>query len=202
MPSPWCMPRCGWQARLINVDARCHRSGRRGAAVVSARHFRRRHAPDRGAYRLISIEAREVGGLPPERGTRRVIATGPLTALSLAKRSRRRPAGTHWPFSMPLRDRSFRHDDMNVAWFQSRYVQGRGARRHGRTTTSTADGQGAVRRPVSRRLVAGDKTPSANGKARPIYRTACPAASRSWRNADSETLRHGPIEADGSHNSA
>ena len=156
---------------------------RRRGAGGRPRGLRRRPSPRRSRrIRSSRIAREEVEGLPPEEWGPAIVATGPLTAPSLARGhprpDRRRVAGLLRRHRADRAPRLHRHGQglVPVALRQGR------ARRHRGRLHQLPDGPGAVRRlhpgPDRRATRSGSRS---GRPRRPISTAAC--RSRSWPSA-------------------
>ncbi len=143
------------------------------------------------AHPLITIEREEVTGLPPDDWDQAIVATGPLTAPSLAQAIAERTGADALAFFDAIAPIvHFDSIDMNVCWFQSRYDKlGPGG-----------TGKDYINCPMDRAqyeafvqaLVDGDKTEFKQWEGTPYFDGCLPVEIMAERGP--ETLRHGPMK--------
>jgi len=162
-----------------------------GALAVDREAFSAAVTRQIEAHPLISIERGEVGGLPPEAWDQAIIATGPLTAPSLAEAIAQATGADALAFFDAIAPIvHFDTIDMNVAWFQSRYDKiGPGG-----------TGKDYINCPMDKAqyeafvaaLVAGDKTAFREWEGTPYFDGCLPIEIMAERGP--ETVRHGPMK--------
>ncbi len=143
------------------------------------------------AHPLITIVREEVSGLPPEEWDQAVIATGPLTAPSLAQAIADRTGADSLAFFDAIAPIiHFDTIDMNVCWFQSRYDK----------VGPGGTGKDYINCPMDRHqyeafvqaLVDGQKTEFKEWEGTPYFDGCLPIEVMAERGP--ETLRHGPMK--------
>jgi methylenetetrahydrofolate--tRNA-(uracil-5-)-methyltransferase len=142
------------------------------------------------AHPLITIAREEVAGLPPADWDRSIIATGPLTAPSLAEAIAPRPARTRSPSSTPSRRSSISTRSTWTSPGSSRAT----TRRPGGT------GKDYINCPMDKEqyeafveaLLAGEKTEFKEWEGTPYFDGCLPIEVMAERGR--ETLRHGPMK--------
>jgi methylenetetrahydrofolate--tRNA-(uracil-5-)-methyltransferase len=144
------------------------------------------------AHPLVSIDRREVAGLPPEEWASVIVATGPLTSPALAQAVLALTGEKELAFFDAIAPVVYRESvNMDVAWFQSRYDK------------PGPGGTGAdyLNCPMDRdqyeafldALIAGEKTSFKEWEANTPYFDGClPIEVMAERGR--ETLRHGPMK--------
>ncbi|QKV20526.1 methylenetetrahydrofolate--tRNA-(uracil(54)-C(5))-methyltransferase (FADH(2)-oxidizing) TrmFO [Oricola thermophila] len=140
---------------------------------------------------LISVIREEITGLPPEDWDQVIIATGPLTAPSLAEAIAAHTGSDALAFFDAIAPIvHFDSIDMDIAWFQSRYDKpGPGG-----------TGKDYINCPLDREryeafidaLLAGDKTEFKEWEGTPYFDGCLPIEVMAERGR--ETLRHGPMK--------
>jgi len=162
-----------------------------GALAVDREAFSAAVTRQIEAHPLISIEREEVGGLPPEAWDQAIIATGPLTAPSLAEAIAQATSADALAFFDAIAPIvHFDTIDMNVAWFQSRYDK----------VGPGGTGKDYINCPMDKAqyetlvaaLVAGDKTAFREWEGTPYFDGCLPIEIMAERGP--ETLRHGPMK--------
>ncbi|MCG6115138.1 MAG: methylenetetrahydrofolate--tRNA-(uracil(54)-C(5))-methyltransferase (FADH(2)-oxidizing) TrmFO [Mesorhizobium sp.] len=162
-----------------------------GALAVDREAFSAAVTRQIEAHPLISIEREEVGGLPPEAWDQAIIATGPLTAPSLAEAIAQATGADALAFFDAIAPIvHFDTIDMNVAWFQSRYDK----------VGPGGTGKDYINCPMDKAhyeafvaaLVAGDKTAFREWEGTPYFDGCLPIEIMAERGP--ETLRHGPMK--------
>ncbi len=143
------------------------------------------------AHPLISIAREEVAGLPPQDWDLAVIATGPLTAPSLAEAIATETGADALAFFDAIAPIiHFDTIDMDVCWFQSRYDK----------VGPGGTGKDYINCPMSREqyeafvaaLIAGQKTEFKEWEGTPYFDGCLPIEIMAERGP--ETLRHGPMK--------
>ncbi|WP_018427693.1 methylenetetrahydrofolate--tRNA-(uracil(54)-C(5))-methyltransferase (FADH(2)-oxidizing) TrmFO [Hoeflea sp. 108] len=144
-----------------------------------------------GAHPLITIVREEITGLPPEDWDQAIIATGPLTAPSLAEAI---AAGTSSDalafFDAIAPIVHFDSIDMNTCWFQSRYDK----------VGPGGTGKDYINCPMDKEqydafiqaLMDGQKTEFKEWEGTPYFDGCLPIEVMAERGP--ETLRHGPMK--------
>ncbi|MEX0347240.1 MAG: methylenetetrahydrofolate--tRNA-(uracil(54)-C(5))-methyltransferase (FADH(2)-oxidizing) TrmFO, partial [Rhizobiaceae bacterium] len=140
---------------------------------------------------LIEIRREEIAGLPPEEWDQSIIATGPLTAPSLADAIAAETGADALAFFDAIAPIvHFDTVDMETAWFQSRYDKiGPGG-----------TGKDYINCPMNREqyeafiaaLLDGDKTEFKDWEGTPYFDGCLPIEVMAERGP--ETLRHGPMK--------
>jgi methylenetetrahydrofolate--tRNA-(uracil-5-)-methyltransferase len=140
---------------------------------------------------LIKVIREEVSGLPPEDWGQTIIATGPLTAATLADSIRTETGEKSLAFFDAIAPIVyFESIDMDKAWFQSRYDKiGPGG-----------TGKDYINCPLDKdqyyafieALIAGDKTEFKEWEGTPYFDGCLPIEIMAERGP--ETLRHGPMK--------
>ncbi|WP_279481442.1 methylenetetrahydrofolate--tRNA-(uracil(54)-C(5))-methyltransferase (FADH(2)-oxidizing) TrmFO [Aureimonas sp. SK2] len=143
------------------------------------------------AHPLVSVVREEVATLPPAEWGRTIVATGPLTAESLAEAIRAETGADALAFFDAIAPIvHFDSIDMDKAWFQSRYDK----------VGPGGTGKDYVNCPMDRAqyeafvaaLVAGDKTEFREWEGTPYFDGCLPIEVMAERGP--ETLRHGPMK--------
>ncbi|WP_425485450.1 methylenetetrahydrofolate--tRNA-(uracil(54)-C(5))-methyltransferase (FADH(2)-oxidizing) TrmFO [Chthonobacter rhizosphaerae] len=143
------------------------------------------------AHPLITIDRREVAGLPPADWDSVIVATGPLTSPALAEAVRGLTGAESLAFFDAIAPIvHFDSIDMGKAWFQSRYDK------------AGPGGTGAdyINCPMNRdeyeafidALLAGEKTSFKEWESTPYFDGCLPIEVMAERGR--ETLRHGPMK--------
>jgi methylenetetrahydrofolate--tRNA-(uracil-5-)-methyltransferase len=140
---------------------------------------------------LITIVREEIVGLPPLEWGQTIIATGPLTAASLAESIREQTSAQSLAFFDAIAPIvHFESIDMSKAWFQSRYDKmGPGG-----------TGKDYINCPLDKEqyyafvssLIDGDKTEFKEWEGTPYFDGCLPIEVMAERGV--ETLRHGPMK--------
>ncbi|WP_371346742.1 methylenetetrahydrofolate--tRNA-(uracil(54)-C(5))-methyltransferase (FADH(2)-oxidizing) TrmFO [Ancylobacter sp. IITR112] len=177
---------------LIMSCADRHQIPAGGALAVDRDGFAEAVTAAIAAHPLITVERREVAGLPPEAWDSVIIATGPLTSPALAEAIRARADEQALAFFDAIAPIiHFDSIDMSVCWFQSRYDK------------AGPGGTGAdyINCPMDKEqyetfvaaLVASDTVPFREFEANTPYFDGClPIEVMAARGP--ETLRHGPMK--------
>lgn len=162
-----------------------------GALAVDREGFADAVTATVSAHPLVTVDRREVAGLPPDEWDNVILATGPLTSPALAEAIR----GLTGRDSLAFFDAiapiiHFETIDMDSAWFQSRYDK------------AGPGGTGAdyINCPMDREqyeafvdaLLAGDKTAFKEFEGTPYFDGCLPIEVMAERGR--ETLRHGPMK--------
>ncbi len=185
-----------WEMRqlgsLIMAKGDAHQVPAGGALAVDRDGFSAAVTAALEAHPLVSIDRREVAGLPPADWSSVIVATGPLTSPALAEAILTLTGETELAFFDAIAPIVYRDSiDMDVAWFQSRYDK------------AGPGGTGAdyLNCPMNRdqyeafvdALIAGDKTDFKEWEANTPYFDGClPIEVMAERGR--ETLRHGPMK--------
>ena len=143
------------------------------------------------AHPLITIAREEVAGLPPADWDQAIIATGPLTAPSLAEAIAAETGADALAFFDAIAPIvHFDTIDMDVCWFQSRYDK----------VGPGGTGKDYINCPMDKAqyeafvqaLLDGDKTEFKEWEGTPYFDGCLPIEVMAERGA--ETLRHGPMK--------
>ena len=143
------------------------------------------------AHPLITIQREEVTGLPPAEWGQVIVATGPLTAPSLAEAIATETGADALAFFDAIAPIvHFETIDMNVAWFQSRYDK----------VGPGGTGKDYINCPMDKAqydafvqaLIEGGKTEFKQWEGTPYFDGCLPSEVMAERGV--ETLRHGPMK--------
>jgi len=143
------------------------------------------------AHPLITVERGEVTGLPPSEWDQAIIATGPLTAPSLAEAIARATGADALAFFDAIAPIvHFDTIDMNTCWFQSRYDK----------VGPGGTGKDYINCPMDKptyeafvqALIDGQKTEFKEWEGTPYFDGCLPIEIMAERGV--ETLRHGPMK--------
>ena len=143
------------------------------------------------AHPMISIDRREVAGLPPSEWTSVIVATGPLTSPGMAAAIAGLTGESELAFFDAIAPIVYRESvDMDVAWFQSRYDK----------TGPGGTGADYLNCPMDKdqyeafvdALISGDKTDFKGWENTPYFDGCLPIEVMAERGR--ETLRHGPMK--------
>ncbi|PLP60912.1 methylenetetrahydrofolate--tRNA-(uracil(54)-C(5))-methyltransferase (FADH(2)-oxidizing) TrmFO [Mesorhizobium loti] len=143
------------------------------------------------AHPLITIQREEVTGLPPAEWGQAIVATGPLTAPSLAEAIAAETGADALAFFDAIAPIvHFDTIDMNVAWFQSRYDK----------VGPGGTGKDYINCPMDKAqydafvqaLIEGGKTEFKQWEGTPYFDGCLPIEVMAERGV--ETLRHGPMK--------
>ncbi|MBZ3692996.1 methylenetetrahydrofolate--tRNA-(uracil(54)-C(5))-methyltransferase (FADH(2)-oxidizing) TrmFO [Phyllobacterium calauticae] len=176
---------------LIMASADSHQVPAGGALAVDRDGFAQAVTARLEAHPLITIEREEITGLPPEDWDKVIIATGPLTAPSLAEAIGRQTGADALAFFDAIAPIvHFDSIDMNTCWFQSRYDK----------VGPGGTGKDYINCPMTREqyeafvqaLIAGDKTEFKQWEGTPYFDGCLPIEVMAERGV--ETLRHGPMK--------
>ena len=177
---------------LILRAADAHQVPAGGALAVDREGFARAVTEAIEAHPRITMAREEVAGLPPEDWGSTIIATGPLTAPSLAASIRELTGADALAFFDAIAPIVHRESiDMDKAWFQSRYDK----------VGPGGTGADYINCPMDRAqydafiqaLIAGDKIGFKEWEASTPYFDGClPIEVMAERGP--ETLRHGPMK--------
>jgi methylenetetrahydrofolate--tRNA-(uracil-5-)-methyltransferase len=176
---------------LVMAAADAHQVPAGGALAVDRDGFSQAVTEKLVAHPLITIEREEIGGLPPPDWDQAIIATGPLTAPSLAQaiaESTGADALAFFDAIAPIVH--FDTIDMNTCWFQSRYDK----------VGPGGTGKDYINCPMDKAqydtfvqaLVEGEKTEFKQWEGTPYFDGCLPIEIMAERGA--ETLRHGPMK--------
>jgi methylenetetrahydrofolate--tRNA-(uracil-5-)-methyltransferase len=176
---------------LIMASGDAHQVPAGGALAVDRDGFSAAVTAKIEAHPLISIVREEVTGLPPSDWDQAIIATGPLTAPSLAEAI----SGLTGADSLAFFDAiapivHFDSIDMNICWFQSRYDK----------VGPGGTGKDYINCPMDKEqylafvdaLNAGQKTEFKEWEGTPYFDGCLPVEVMAERGV--ETLRHGPMK--------
>ncbi|GHD09760.1 methylenetetrahydrofolate--tRNA-(uracil(54)-C(5))-methyltransferase (FADH(2)-oxidizing) TrmFO [Tianweitania populi] len=162
-----------------------------GALAVDRDGFSQAVTAKLEAHPLITIEREEVAGLPPEAWDQVIIATGPLTAPSLAGAIQAQTGAAALAFFDAIAPIvHFDTIDMNKAWFQSRYDK----------VGPGGTGKDYINCPMDKdqyyafvqALIDGGKTEFKEWEGTPYFDGCLPIEVMAERGV--ETLRHGPMK--------
>ncbi|KQP67867.1 methylenetetrahydrofolate--tRNA-(uracil(54)-C(5))-methyltransferase (FADH(2)-oxidizing) TrmFO [Methylobacterium sp. Leaf112] len=177
---------------LILKAADAHQVPAGGALAVDRNGFAAAVTAALEAHPMVTIVREEVEGLPPEEWGRTIVATGPLTAPSLAQAIRDLTGAESLAFFDAIAPIVHRDSiDMDKAWFQSRYDK----------VGPGGTGADYINCPMDREqydafiqaLVDGDKIGFKEWEASTPYFDGClPIEVMAERGP--ETLRHGPMK--------
>ncbi|MBD24081.1 MAG: methylenetetrahydrofolate--tRNA-(uracil(54)-C(5))-methyltransferase (FADH(2)-oxidizing) TrmFO [Candidatus Marinimicrobia bacterium] len=184
------MRRCG---SLILNKADSHRVPAGSALAVDREGFSLAVQNVLLDHPLVTIERREVSGLPPENWDSTIVATGPLTSPAFSESIRKLTGEDSLSFFDAIAPIVHRESiNMDIAWFQSRYDKG-----------AEVEGGGAdyINCPLDKvqytnfinELVAADKTDFKEWEENTPYFEGClPIEVMAERGP--ETLAHGPMK--------
>jgi methylenetetrahydrofolate--tRNA-(uracil-5-)-methyltransferase len=176
---------------LIMASADSHQVPAGGALAVDRDGFAQAVTVRLEAHPLITIEREEITGLPPAEWDKVIIATGPLTAPSLAEAIGRQTGADALAFFDAIAPIvHFDSIDMNTCWFQSRYDK----------VGPGGTGKDYINCPMTKEqyeafvqaLIAGDKTEFKQWEGTPYFDGCLPIEVMAERGV--ETLRHGPMK--------
>jgi methylenetetrahydrofolate--tRNA-(uracil-5-)-methyltransferase len=162
-----------------------------GALAVDREGFSDAVTQSITGHPLIEIRREEVAGLPPAEWDQAIIATGPLTAPSLADDIAKATGADALAFFDAIAPIvHFDTIDLNVAWFQSRYDK----------VGPGGTGKDYINCPLDRNqyeafvtaLLEGDKTAFHEWEGTPYFDGCLPIEIMAERGP--ETLRHGPMK--------
>ncbi|KQT82562.1 methylenetetrahydrofolate--tRNA-(uracil(54)-C(5))-methyltransferase (FADH(2)-oxidizing) TrmFO [Aurantimonas sp. Leaf443] len=176
---------------LIMACADAHQVPAGGALAVDRDGFAAAVSARIEAHPLIRLEREEVGGLPPEEWGPTIVATGPLTAPSLAEAIRAETGQDALAFFDAIAPIvHFDSIDLDKAWFQSRYDKvGPGGT--GKDYINCPLDKETYERFVAA-LVAGDQAEFKSWEGTPYFDGCLPIEVMAERGP--ETLRHGPMK--------
>ncbi len=176
---------------LIMASADAHQVPAGSALAVDRDGFAQAVTAKLEAHPLITIEREEITGLPPAEWDKAIIATGPLTAPSLAEAIGKETSADALAFFDAIAPIvHFDSIDMNVCWFQSRYDK----------VGPGGNGKDYINCPMNKEqyeafvqaLVTGDKTEFKEWEGTPYFDGCLPIEIMAERGP--ETLRHGPMK--------
>ncbi len=176
---------------LIMASGDAHKVPAGGALAVDRDGFSSTVTEKLDAHPLIEIRREEVSGLPPQEWDQAIIATGPLTAPSLADAIATETGADALAFFDAIAPIiHFDTIDMNAAWFQSRYDKiGPGGT--GKDYINCPMNQGQYERFIDA-LKTGEKTEFKQWEGTPYFDGCLPIEVMADRGP--ETLRHGPMK--------
>ncbi len=187
---------------LIMAAADAHQIPAGSALAVDRDGFSRAVTERLEAHPLITIRREEIDGLPPTDWGATIIATGPLTAPSLAAAIGSETGADALAFFDAIAPIvHFETIDMDICWFQSRYDK----------VGPGGNGKDYINCPLDRAqydafvdaLIAGEKTTFKQWEGTPYFDGCLPIEVMAERGR--ETLRHGPMKPMGltnAHDSA
>ena len=176
---------------LIMRCADAHQVPAGGALAVDREGFAKAVTSAIENHPLIEVRREEVSGLPPAEWGRMIVATGPLTAPSLAESIRAETGADALAFFDAIAPIvHFDTIDLDVAWFQSRYDK----------VGPGGNGKDYINCPMDKAqyeafvaaLVAGEKTEFREWEGTPYFDGCLPIEIMAERGP--ETLRHGPMK--------
>ncbi len=176
---------------LIMASADSHQVPAGGALAVDRDGFAQAVTAKLEAHPLITIEREEITGLPPAEWDKVIIATGPLTAPSLAEAIGKQTGADALAFFDAIAPIvHFDSIDMNTCWFQSRYDK----------VGPGGTGKDYINCPMTKEqyeafvqaLIGGDKTEFKQWEGTPYFDGCLPIEVMAERGV--ETLRHGPMK--------
>lgn len=176
---------------LIMASGDAHQVPAGGALAVDRDGFSQAVTHKLEAHPLIEIRREEVPGLPPREWDQTIIATGPLTAPSLAEAIADETGSDALAFFDAIAPIvHFDTVDMNIAWFQSRYDK----------VGPGGTGKDYINCPMDKAqyeafiqaLIDGGKTEFKEWEGTPYFDGCLPIEIMAERGA--ETLRHGPMK--------
>ncbi len=162
-----------------------------GALAVDRDGFSQAVTASIEAHPLITIDRGEIPGLPPAEWDQTIIATGPLTAPSLAEAIAAETGQDALAFFDAIAPIvHFDSIDLKTAWFQSRYDK----------AGPGGTGKDYINCPMTKAqyedfvqaLIAGDKTEFREWEGTPYFDGCLPIEVMAERGP--ETLRHGPMK--------
>ena len=176
---------------LIMACADTHQVPAGSALAVDRDGFAEAVTAKLQAHPLVTIVREEITGLPPKEWGRTIIATGPLTAPSLAESIRAETGAASLAFFDAIAPIvHFESIDMSKAWFQSRYDK----------VGPGGTGKDYINCPLDKdqyldfveALNKGDKTEFKEWEGTPYFDGCLPIEVMAERGI--ETLRHGPMK--------
>ncbi len=187
---------------LIMACADSHQVPAGSALAVDRDGFAEAVTEKLAAHPLVTVVREEITGLPPKEWGRTIIATGPLTAPSLAESIRAETGAESLAFFDAIAPIvHFDSIDMDKAWFQSRYDK----------VGPGGTGKDYINCPLDKdqyfafvdALIQSDKTEFKEWEGTPYFDGCLPIEVMAERGV--ETLRHGPMKPMGltnTHNPA
>jgi methylenetetrahydrofolate--tRNA-(uracil-5-)-methyltransferase len=176
---------------LIMASADTHQVPAGSALAVDRDGFAEAVTAKLQAHPLVTIVREEITGLPPKEWGRTIVATGPLTAPSLAESIRAETGAASLAFFDAIAP-IVHYDsiDMSKAWFQSRYDK----------VGPGGTGKDYINCPLDKEqyfafveaLNQGDKTEFKEWEGTPYFDGCLPIEVMAERGV--ETLRHGPMK--------
>ena len=176
---------------LIMASGDAHQVPAGGALAVDRDGFSDAVTAKLEAHPLVTIVREEVAGLPPAEWDQAIIATGPLTAPSLAEAIAAETGSDALAFFDAIAPIiHFDTVDMDIAWFQSRYDK----------VGPGGTGKDYINLPMDKAqydafvaaLVDGQKTEFKEWEGTPYFDGCLPIEVMAERGP--ETLRHGPMK--------
>ena len=176
---------------LIMATADRHKVPAGGALAVDREGFARSVSAELESHPLITIERKEVPGLPPQEWGNVIIATGPLTSPALAEAIQDTTGADTLAFFDAIAPIvHFDTLDMDIAWFQSRYDK----------VGPGGTGKDYINCPLDREqyetfidaLLTGEKHKHHDWEKIPYFDGCLPIEVMARRGR--ETLRHGPMK--------
>ena len=176
---------------LIMACGDAHQVPAGGALAVDRDGFSAAVTARLEAHPLVAIMREEITGLPSDEWDQAIIATGPLTAPSLAEAIAARTGADALAFFDAIAPIvHFDTIDMDICWFQSRYDK----------VGPGGTGKDYVNCPMDRAryeafvqaLIDGDKTEFKQWEGTPYFDGCLPIEVMAERGV--ETLRHGPMK--------
>ncbi|MEX0953732.1 MAG: methylenetetrahydrofolate--tRNA-(uracil(54)-C(5))-methyltransferase (FADH(2)-oxidizing) TrmFO [Rhizobiaceae bacterium] len=176
---------------LIMASGDSHQVPAGGALAVDRDGFSDAVTAQLEAHPLITIAREEITGLPPQDWDQAIIATGPLTAPSLADAIAAETGETALAFFDAIAPIvHFDTIDLDIAWFQSRYDK----------VGPGGTGKDYINCPMDRdqyegfvqALIEGGKTEFKEWEGTPYFDGCLPIEVMAERGP--ETLRHGPMK--------
>lgn len=176
---------------LIMASGDAHQVPAGGALAVDRDGFSAAVTAKLEAHPLVTILREEVAGLPPREWDQAIIATGPLTAPSLAQAIAAETGADALAFFDAIAPIiHFDSIDFDVAWFQSRYDK----------VGPGGTGKDYINLPMDKAqydafvaaLIEGGKTEFREWEGTPYFDGCLPVEVMAERGV--ETLRHGPMK--------
>ncbi|APH72400.1 methylenetetrahydrofolate--tRNA-(uracil(54)-C(5))-methyltransferase (FADH(2)-oxidizing) TrmFO [Aquibium oceanicum] len=176
---------------LIMASGDAHQVPAGGALAVDRDSFSAAVTARLEAHPLVTVLREEISGLPPAEWDQAIIATGPLTAPSLAEAIRAETGADALAFFDAIAPIvHFDTIDMETAWFQSRYDK----------VGPGGTGKDYVNCPMDKdryfafvqALIDGGKTEFKEWEGTPYFDGCLPIEVMAERGV--ETLRHGPMK--------
>ena len=176
---------------LVMACGDAHQVPAGGALAVDRDGFSQAVTAKLEAHPLITIVREEITGLPPAEWDQAIVATGPLTAPSLAEAIRTETGADALAFFDAIAPIvHFETIDMDTCWFQSRYDK----------VGPGGTGKDYINCPMNREqyeafvqeLLDGGKTEFKQWEGTPYFDGCLPVEVMAERGV--ETLRHGPMK--------